>query len=82
MDADFATFWAERLRQAPRQGRSNQTRALLSAFSKIDDAVFREQMIILLELISSSPTLLARMKRYQLLLDEPHGNVIEFNPAR
>jgi hypothetical protein len=61
--------WSQRLRGARQRGKTAQTQALLSAFARIDDAVFREEMIILLEIIASNPKLLARMKTRVLNAD-------------
>ncbi len=82
MDGDSMKDWSKRLRNARQQGRTAQTRALLSAFAKIDDAAFREEMIILLEIIGSNPKLLERMKATSLIPDETPQNVIQLVPAR
>ena len=68
MDGDRMRELRQRLQNARRQGRAAQTQALLSAFAKIDDAVFREQMVILLEIIGSKPELVARAKMSALCL--------------
>jgi hypothetical protein len=65
MGGDSVKNWAERLRNAHKVDRTRQTQALLSAFSQIDDAVFREEIIVLLELIASKPALLAKVKSCQ-----------------
>ena len=54
--------WSLRLRNASHRGRGVQTQALLKAFTQIEDAVLREQMVILLEVIASNPQLSAKLK--------------------
>ncbi len=76
--------WSQRLRDAPQRGEAVQTQALLSAFAKIGDAVFKEQMIILLEIVASNPKLLARLKTTGFEGD-PDGldeNIIYLKPVR
>lgn len=82
MSGKIVKDWSQRLLDAGQKGRTEQTQALLSAFVKIDDAKFREEMIILLEIIASNPKLLARRKTTALIPDELAANVIRFNPAR
>ncbi len=81
-NGNSAQDWSQRLLDAGQKGRAEQTQALLSAFAKIDDAKFREEMVILLEIIASNPKLLARTKTTALIPDELAANVIRFNPAR
>jgi hypothetical protein len=81
IDGHSVENWSQRLREARQQGSTTQTRALLAAFAKIDDAVFREEMIILLEVIASNPKMLARMRTATSILTAPAANVIQFNPA-
>ncbi len=70
IDGNAVKEWSQRLRNASQRGVTLQMQALLSAFAKIDDAVFREEMIILLEIVASNPTLLARLKN-TALKDDP-----------
>ena len=78
----FVKDWSQRLLDAGQEGKTEQTRALLSAFDKIDDARVRAEMIILLEIIASNPKLLGRMKTTALIPNELPANVIHFNPAQ
>jgi hypothetical protein len=81
MDGELAKSWSQRLRNARRRDRSKQTQALLSAFARLDDAVFREQIVILLEIIGSNPNLLAKLKHLQLVHSESTENVVQFAPV-
>jgi hypothetical protein len=84
IDGNAVKEWSQRLRNARQRGETLQTQALLSAFAKIDDAVFREEMIILLEIVASNPTLLARLKTTALAgdPDELGANIIQLNMVR
>ncbi len=81
-NGNSAQDWSQRLLDAGQKGRTEQTQALLSAFAKIDDAKFREEMVILLEIIASNPKLLARTKTTALIPGEQAANLIHFNSAR
>ncbi len=48
IDGNAVKEWSQRLRDARQRGEAVQTQALLSAFARIDDALCREEMIILL----------------------------------
>jgi hypothetical protein len=82
MDRDSVKGWSQRLRDAQQQGGTGQARALLSAFAKIDDTVFREEIVILLEIIAANPVLLSRMKQSYRMLTEPLADVIQFRQVR
>ena len=62
MDGNSVRDWAQRLRDSRQRDKPAQTEALLSAFAKIDDAAFREEIVILLEIVASNPRGLAKMK--------------------
>jgi hypothetical protein len=84
MDGDNLRRWSQRFRDTLRQGRNGQTQALLAAFAKIDDAVLRGQMVLMLEVVASSPQILAKLKATALGRDpdEPVGNVIYLKSIR
>jgi hypothetical protein len=81
MDSGRVQQWWQRLQNARRRGRTAQTQALLAAFAAIDDVVLREQVVVLLEVISANPELSARMKAFGGNADEPASNVVYLNPA-
>jgi hypothetical protein len=82
MDDGSMQLWSQRLRDARRRGRTAQTQALLAAFAVVDDAVLREQMVVLLEFISSNPELSAILKAFGGNSVEPTANVVHLEPAK
>jgi hypothetical protein len=54
-------LWQTRLTEAKAELRGGiQLAALLEAFGRIDDPVLREEIIIMIEIISQNPSLLRR----------------------
>ncbi len=45
-----------------RQVRLDQSRQLLSAFSRIDDAELRQELVVLMEIVSQMPEVLQRKR--------------------
>jgi hypothetical protein len=82
IDANAVQEWSQRLRDAPQRGETRQAQALLSAFARIEDAVLKEQMVLLLEMIASNPRLLERMKTTAFTSepDRLDTNVIHLRP--
>jgi D-mannonate dehydratase len=45
-----------------RQAKIDQSRQLLSAFSRIDDAELRQELVVLMEIVSQMPEVLQRKR--------------------
>jgi hypothetical protein len=82
MDGNSVRDWAQRLRDSRQRDQPAQTEALLSAFAKIDDAAFREVMVILLEIVASNPKGLAKMKTRAMISDGSTADIIHLDSTR
>ena len=82
MDGNSVRDWAQRLGGARQRDKLAQTEALLSAFAKIDDAAFREVIVILSEIVASNPRGLAKMKTTAMTSDGSTADIIHLDSAR